>query len=91
MFGIVASGAGWAITTPLGVLQARRFLGRVDIHPLPFAGFSRTIALYHRLDWTDEISGVLSAKLRTILKSAIVEPGIAAMPWLDGALAVLTE
>ena len=91
MFGIVASGAGWAITTPLGTLQARRFLGRVDIHPLPFAGFSRTIALYHRTDWNDEISGVLCAKLRAILKTAIVEPGVAAMPWLDGALTVLTE
>jgi DNA-binding transcriptional LysR family regulator len=91
MFGIVASGAGWAITTPLGVLQARRFLGQVDIHPLPFAAFARTIALYHRTDWNDEISGVLSSKMRTILKTAVVEPGVAAMPWLEGALTVLTE
>lgn len=91
MFGIVASGAGWAITTPLGVLQARRFLGQVDIHPLPFAAFSRTIALFHRVDWNDEISGVLCAKMRTILKTAVIEPGIAAMPWLEGALTVLTE
>ncbi|MGB3314396.1 MAG: LysR family transcriptional regulator [Albidovulum sp.] len=91
MFGIVASGAGWAITTPLGVLQARRFLGQVDIHPLPFAAFTRTIALYHRTDWNDEISGVLCSKMREILKTAVVEPGIAAMPWLEGALSVLTE
>lgn len=91
MFGIVASGAGWAITTPLGVLQARRFLGQVDIHPLPFAGFSRTISLYHRTDWNDEISGVLCTKLRSIIKTAVIEPGVAAMPWLSGSLTILTE
>ncbi len=91
MFGLVASGAGWAISTPLGYLRARRFHGQVDVHPLPFAKFSRTISLFHHSDWNEEISGIIGEKLRAILKTVVVEPGQAAMPWLGDALSVLSD
>ncbi len=91
LFGLVASGAGWAISTPLGYLRARRFQGQVDLYPLPFAKFSRTISLYHRPDWSDAVPNVIGEKLRDILKTVVVAPGLAAMPWLGEALAVLTE
>ncbi|MCU9850153.1 LysR family transcriptional regulator [Defluviimonas sp. WL0024] len=89
LFGLVANGAGWAITTPLGYLRARRFHGQVDLYPLPFAGFSRVISLFHKSDWTDEVSGVIGGTLRGILRRQVVEPGVSALPWLEGGLALL--
>lgn len=41
----VAAGDAWAITTPYGLLQAGDSLDRIDVHPLPPPGLSRTIVL----------------------------------------------
>ncbi len=89
LFGLIANGTGWAISTPLGYLRAQRFQSQVEIFPLPFAGFSRTISLFHQSDWTDEISNVISNAVRNILKAQVVVPGLSALPWLRGALSVL--
>jgi DNA-binding transcriptional LysR family regulator len=91
LFGLVASGAGWAISTPLGYLRARRFHGQVDLFPLPFAGFSRIISLFHLSDWTDEISETIGGSLREILRAQVIDPGLAAMPWTEGSLALLPD
>ncbi len=47
---MVAGGAGWTILTPLGVIHAGRFLGAVDVLPLPFEPLSRAISLTARAD-----------------------------------------
>lgn len=89
IFGLIASGAGWAISTPLSFLRARRFHDQVDLYPLPFAGFSRTISLFYPSDWMTEIAGVIAESLRGILRAQIVERGRVALPWIGEGLAIL--
>lgn len=52
---LVALGEAWAITTPFGLLQARDALERIDVHPLPGPGFTRTIVLGA---WGDRLSNI---------------------------------
>lgn len=89
IFGLIANGAGWTICTPLSFLRARRFHGQVDLYPLPFAGFSRTILLFHPADWMAEIAAIIADTLREILRAQVVEPGRAALPWIGSGLAIL--
>ena len=91
IFGLIASGTGWAITTPVGFLRARRFHDQVDLFALPFAGFSRTISLFHRQDWMPEVASVIAESLRSILREQVVEPGQAAAPWIGDALSILSR
>lgn len=91
VFGLIAAGAGWAISTPLGFLRARRFQGQIDIYPLPFAGFSRVISLFQPDDWTDEITNVIASSLRDLLQAEAVAPGLEAFSWLAESLAVLHD
>jgi len=88
LFGLVAGGQGWAITTALGLSRARRFQEQVDIHRLPFAGFSRVIALYRAEGWHDDVPGIIAGSLRESLRARIVEPVTASRPWLAGALSI---
>lgn len=89
IFGLIASGVGWAITTPVGFLSTRRFHEKVDLFPLPLATFSRTISLYRNDDWMPEIAENIAERLRTILQLHLVDPGRAAFPWLDESLTIL--
>lgn len=91
MFGLIASGAGWTITTVASYLRAQKFHARTDVHPLPFAGFSRTISLLYPSDWSSEIPQTLAGAVRTILLAHFVEPGLAAWPWLNGSLIIVDD
>ncbi len=91
MFGLIASGAGWAVTTPLGFFRARRFQGQVDLFPLPFAGFARTISLFQPADAPDEMAGVIANTMRDILRRLVIVPGLAALPWLQDGLVILPD
>lgn len=89
IFGLIASGAGWAISTALGSLRARRYQGQVDIYPLPFAAFSRRVSLFRPLDWQDEVGDIIARSLRGLLQVQVVTPGLALMPWLAEDLEIL--
>ncbi|MCB1450180.1 MAG: LysR family transcriptional regulator [Nitratireductor sp.] len=89
IFGLVASGVGWAITTPVGFLSTRRFHDRVDLFPLPFAAFARTISLFKTEDWLPEVADIIAERLRSILQQNMVEPGRAALPWIGDSLNIL--
>lgn len=89
IFGLIASGVGWAITTPVGFLSTRRFHDKVDLFPLPFAAFARTISLFKNEDWLPEVADNIAERLRSILQQNMVEPGRAALPWIGDSLNVL--
>jgi DNA-binding transcriptional LysR family regulator len=91
IFGLIAAGAGWAISTPLGFLRARRFQGQIDIYPLPFTGFSRVISLFRPSDWTDEVARIIATMLRDLLLAEAVDPGLEVFPWLDQSLTILQD
>lgn len=89
IFGLVASGIGWTITTPVGFLSTRRFHDKIDLFPLPFAAFARTISLFRHDDWMPEIADNIAERLRSILQESMVEPGRAALPWIGDGLTIL--
>lgn len=39
---------GWALGTPLCVMDSIRFRDSLDVHPLPFSGFTRTVSVVAR-------------------------------------------
>lgn len=83
---MVAQGAGWTILTPLGWLRAQRFRAAVEVLPLPFEPLSRAIALTARRGVLGQMPGQIAAQLRPLLSELIVEPTVAELPWLHGAL-----
>ena len=87
---MVASGAGWTITTPLGVTRAQRFRGGVDVMPLPFAPLARRISLVARRDAMNPMLHDIAARLRPLLQGLVVDPCLAEMPWLRPSLRVET-
>lgn len=89
IFGLIASGSGWAITTPVGFLSTRRFHDKIDLYPLPFAAFSRTISLFSNHDWMPGIADNIAERLRTILQLHLVEPGKTAIPWIGDEFTIL--
>ncbi|TMV70395.1 LysR family transcriptional regulator [Thioclava sp. BHET1] len=91
VFGLIGNGAGWTITTALSYLRARRFHAQVDIHPLPFAGFSRRISLLHGQDLSPELVRIIAGALRGILQSEVLEPGQHALGPIAPGLALLAR
>ncbi len=86
---MVADGTGWTILTPLGWLRAQRFRDSVDLLPLPFAPFSRTISLTARRDILGDMPGTIAARLKPLLTEMIVTPAVAQYPWLEEKLRLL--
>jgi DNA-binding transcriptional LysR family regulator len=89
IFGLIANGAGWTISTPLGFLRARQFQGQIDIFPLPITNFFRVISLFQPYGWTDEITRVIANTLRDLLQTEAILPGLKAFSWLQEDLAIL--
>ena len=88
---LVARGAGWTITTPLGFMRAARLHDRIEAHPLPDQEFSREIALYTGTDLPESVPTEVAATLRRLIDEMVLGPAIAQLPWLNGALTVLPD
>ena len=86
---MVAAGAGWSITTPLGYTRAHRFMGAVEAMPLPFAPLSRTISLIARRGTIGPMPEQIAGRLRPLLAALVVEPSVDTLPWLRDMLRVL--
>jgi DNA-binding transcriptional LysR family regulator len=86
---MVASGAGWTILTPLALHHAARFRGEVDVVPLPFAPFERTLSLSARAGVLKDMPGQVAGRLRGLIGQQIVAPALAEWPWMAGSLRLL--
>ncbi|MFZ1482365.1 MAG: LysR family transcriptional regulator [Paracoccaceae bacterium] len=86
---MVASGAGWAILTPLALHQARRFRPEVEVRPLPFAPLDRTLSLSARAGVLREVPGQISQRLKGLIQAEVVRPMCAAFPFIGESLSVL--
>ena len=85
---LVASGHGWAITTPIGFGRALRFQGDVALHPLPLRGFARAVSLFCHAEQSQEVAGAIAGILRHLIERMCVRPVLGRFPWLEGALEV---
>lgn len=82
---MVASGAGWAITTPLLFSRAKRFQSKLQLHPFPSKSFARHLAIYSTPDCSTSVHDILNAKLRALISQNVVSPMHKSMPWLSGS------
>jgi len=86
---MVVEAGGWAITTPLGYLHARRFHDALDLLPLPFAGASRTLLLYARRELLLGLPGEAARCLRSILAERTIAPLAERAPWAAAEMRLL--
>ena len=86
---MVAQGAGWTITTPLGWMRAERFRAQVDVVPLPFEPLSRSISLTARPDVLGDMPADIAGRLRPQLQTMVIDPAVQALPWLSGDMRLL--
>lgn len=89
IFGLISNGDGWTISTLVGFQRAKRYQDQVDIYPLPFTGFSRTVSLYYQEDRMPDIARIIADNLRGILQASVIEPGRTSAPWLGDTLAIV--
>ena len=85
----VAELGGWTIVTPPGYLRAPRFHDQIEIRPLPFKSFARTLSLHARRGVHGSLPGKAANLLRQLITEHCVDPAIREMPWLQGKLRVL--
>lgn len=68
---MVASGVGWAISTPLCLLQGRAHLAGVRVSRLPAPAFNRQILLVAKSGTLGDLPGSLAARACTILDTEV--------------------
>lgn len=86
---MVAGGEGWTILTPLALHHASRFRQGVDVFPLPFAPFERSLSLSARAGVLRDMPGQVAQVMRDLIRAQVVAPAVAEWPWLQGKLRVL--
>jgi DNA-binding transcriptional LysR family regulator len=85
---MVCDSGGWALTTPLSYLDGGQFHARIEIAPLPFAGFFRTVSLLARRGELGEVPAALAELCRELVEKRCVAEARKAIPWLGEAMRV---
>ena len=88
VFAMVVKSRGWTIATPLNLLDAEQFIPKVDILPLPFPAFSRTIYLIARNGELGHLPETLAMKCRTLLAEQIVPTLVELAPQIGQSLEI---
>ncbi len=83
LMGMVASGAGWTITTPLLFARAKRFHADLQIHPFPGKSFSRSLSLVSTQDCAETVVALVNDQVRGSLSKHVITPTHHRMRWLS--------
>ena len=86
---MVSGGAGWTILTPLALHHASGFRAGIDVLPLPFAPFARSLSLSARSGLLKEMPGQVASRLRGLIAEEVARPALAEWPWMADHLRVL--
>lgn len=89
LMAMVSRGLGWTITTPLGFMRAHRFHADLQAHPLPIPPFARQISLFASAEWSDTVPQDIAETMRRLIKSQMIDPALAELPFLHGQLEIL--
>lgn len=90
LMAMVSRGLGWALTTPLGYMRAARFHDGIEAHPAPFGEFARTISLFTRSGWSEQVPQEVAGMARRLMQGQIIDPAVGQLPWLSERLKVIS-
>lgn len=94
LMALVAQGAGWAITTPLGLMRAARFHEDLRAHPLCFPelgpDFGRRISLFAADDWAERVPTDIARVLRRLIHRHAIAPAHERWPWMHPGLGLIS-
>ena len=79
---MVSVGIGWAITTPLCLLQAKTHLPNIRCEPLPGPVFSRSLMLATRRHELESLQKMISEKSREIIQQRCLPEISQFAPWV---------
>jgi DNA-binding transcriptional LysR family regulator len=82
LMAMVASGCGWAITTPMCFLQGRAYAEEIVALPMPGPRAGRSLTLLARSEEYANLPLTISAHARRLLSTTIVREMRRAMPWV---------
>lgn len=85
---MVLHGLGWAITTPLCLVQTRIDFREISVLRLPSSDMSRAVSLLARRGELGSLPRRLAATSRTIIDEMVVKKIGQALPWLVPAMSV---
>jgi DNA-binding transcriptional LysR family regulator len=88
---MVVQTGGWAITTPLNILDAEPFVPGLDILPLPFAGETRLVHLVARREELGHLPTDLARDCRQLVRDVLIPRFAIIAPDFADAIAVLDE
>ena len=91
LLAMVAGGAGWAITTAVSFMRAKRLHQDISLQPFPGASgsFDRSLSLFTSEVYAQSVPQTIFTILHSLIGRRIVEPAIAEMPWLASALIMI--
>lgn len=89
LMAMVASGAGWTITTPMLFSRAKRFQSRIQMHRFPGKSFSRELAIVTTPDCSRSVVDLIDRKIRSLIDEHAVRPLTANIPWLKDSFLLL--
>ncbi len=72
VFAMAVQTKGWALTTPLNVLDAERFVPQLDIMMMPFPAFSRRIYLIARHEELGHLPQQLAEDCRRLVREQLL-------------------
>jgi DNA-binding transcriptional LysR family regulator len=88
VFAMVNNCRGWALTTPLSYLHGQRFHDAVDVTPVPFAGFFRTVSLKARRHELGDLPSHLAELCRAMIVERCIDKASETVPWLRSVMQV---
>lgn len=84
MMAMIAAGGGWAMTTPLSYMRAKRFHSQVKLQPFPSKAFARYISLFATPECSKTPQNLVHNILQSQIKKQVLDPALEMMPWLNG-------
>ncbi|MDP7151092.1 MAG: LysR family transcriptional regulator [Paracoccaceae bacterium] len=82
LMAMVASGAGWTITTPLLYTRAERFHDRVKMRPFPGKSFSRSVSIIRTPDCSTSVGDLVDGMMRKMISEKAIQSVHETHPWL---------
>jgi len=88
LMAMVRAGLGWAIATPLCLLQARSLIAGIRVVPFPAPGFVRQLHLFARAGEYGELPQRVAHLACDILKRECAPELRKLVPWLRGQFSI---